>query len=199
MAAAPITPVLAAQPTPVTTPITATPAAVLAATDVEFKKQLERAEARMKQVNKIAEQLEKEKYMIRRALLTGKFDEINREKALVYAKQWDRGIQFIPLKAEDWVGLPGDLKQEEEDENSIFKKVDMAMTARRQWIHARPPSLFPSQVPRSYPLNYQNQVASSNSTPWLPINQQNPLEQRAIADWRVMPVMENQPIYSLNL
>lgn len=212
----------AATGTPVT-PAVATTASFIQKNDDDFKKQLKKVEAKMKKINKIAEQLEKEKYMIRRALLSGKFDEINREKALVYAKQWDRGIQFIPLNPSDWVGLSENQEEEEDtktNDNGIFKKVDEAMTARRQWIKARPPSLYPEffsegNVPLKYQvgyasrsgslnyqsssLNYQSQVPGSMSTPWLPIQQQNPLEQRTIADWRVMPVQEDQPIYSLNL
>src|SRR5579871_2788403 len=64
-------------------------------------------------VNKNREEVERQKELIRHALTQGRFDIIQRERAMAFYNDWNRGMQMVPLYPEDY--LPNT-----DDKESVF-------------------------------------------------------------------------------
>ena len=133
----------------------------------EWKQSLGTLIESIDKVNTKRAELEKQKEMLRRALTQGRYDVIQRERALELYKEWNQGIQMIPLYPEDYAprltlqqdmfydnpapsmpmyplsdsGLavnPGNL-------SGYVYELDEGLIASqkpREWIHVAPPDLF---------------------------------------------------------
>lgn len=154
----------------------------------EWKNALQKITTTVDQLNKNTDALEREKRIIREAILTGKFDKVNRLKALEYAKLWERGIQFIPTYPVDWVPLRNsDSAPNNHTDATTFQGLFYDPTeefnVKRQWIHAAPPSLMSTKSIASLFENGQS---------FFP-----PYDSEAIAGWRVMAARKRNEEHSL--
>lgn len=110
-------------------------------------------------VNKNRYELERQKEIIRKALTQGKYDVLQRERALELYKQWNQGIQMIPLYPQDYqtmqqlqtdflnnnTGESVKLYQLADNQPQITGYMyDVAPTqvVERRWIQVAPPDLF---------------------------------------------------------
>jgi hypothetical protein len=68
----------------------------------EWRRSLSTLLSTLDTVNKKRYEVERQKELIRRALTQGKYDVIERERALEFYRKWNRGIQMVPLYPEDY-------------------------------------------------------------------------------------------------
>lgn len=160
-------------------------------------------------VNKNRHELERQKALIRHALTTGKFDQIERERALALYSEWNRGIQMIPLYPEDYT--PRHVQPTATDESVYLSPLAgpdapepvsayvyeldeglLATQQKRDWIHVAPPALLPSTstVIVAPPLPTSN----GTGVPIMIATQPQPVAYPAIAGWRVRRLGEGETL-----
>lgn len=152
-------------------------------------------------VNKNRAEVERQKEMLRVALTQGRFDMIDRERALALYGKWNRGIQMVPLYPEDYAqkqpesvylsplaGPDGPANVGPNGPNGPLQgpsaylyEIDEGLLAYKQprdWIHVAPPQIVSTaSVPTTIELPAQ---------PYYPVT--------AIAGWRVRRIGEGETL-----
>lgn len=159
-------------------------------------------------VNRNRHELERQKQLIRHALTTGKFDQIDKERAFALYQEWNKGIQMIPLYPEDYaprrVNTSGgesvyltplagpDGPEGPEPVSAYVYELDEGLLAsqqKRDWIHVAPPAL----------LNTSQLASNVIVAPPLTPGQQQPVINTfypitGIAGWRVRRLGEGETL-----
>lgn len=181
----------------------------------KWRESLSKLVSTLDTVNKNRSELERQKALIRHALTTGKFDQIERERALALYGEWNRGIQMIPLYPEDYaprrvrlvspVAAMDDAQQEDVGESVYLTPLSgadapepvsryvyelddglFAQPPKRQWIRVAPPQLVAPSTMIVAPGPNGPIRPTTVTLPPPPLPLSTPSSYEAIAGWRVL-------------
>lgn len=156
----------------------------------DWRRNLDKLVETLDTLNKSRKEVERQKEQIRIALTQGKFDVIDRERAVAFYNSWNRGIRMLPIHPEDYSAKPpsvylSPLAGPDGPDAYLYELDDGLVTMQqpREWIHVAPPPLVPPTV-----ITLPPPVPGSGviTTVEYPVT--------AIAGWRVRKIGEGETL-----
>lgn len=152
-------------------------------------------------LNKNRAEVERQKEQIRVALTQGKFDVINRERAVAFYNSWNRGIDMLPIHPEDFSNKPpavylSPLAPPDGPEQYLYEFEDglVATQQPREWIRVAPPPFIPTSTVITLPPPPPS--ASSGVSSAVVLQEEYPIT--GIAGWRVRRLSDGREAETLS-